>query len=86
MVETPNGTIEAIGPHAARLKAFEEVNAVVVVCFQGIEIPIALDGTELSETTQPDGSVHRYLTTASRDFIGDQVAAALVELKARADV
>jgi hypothetical protein len=60
--------------------ASQDVNATITVAYKGQTVVIDLDGTELSETRQRDGSLHRYLTNASRDFISDQVEKALIAI------
>lgn len=55
-------------------------NATITVALDGRSVTFELDGPELSETTQADGSVHRYLTNASQHFITTQVEAALLSL------
>lgn len=55
-------------------------NATITVSYDNISIIIPLDGVELSAVVQSDGSTHRYLSNASRDWIGNKIEKALIEL------
>lgn len=52
-------------------------DAIVKVIYKGAEHVFALDGEELSVTMQHDGTEHKYLTNASKDYIATEVEKAL---------
>lgn len=54
--------------------------ATITVAFGDNAVTITLSGAELSETIQSDGSIHRYLSNGSRDFIGTEIEKALISL------
>lgn len=55
-------------------------NAVITVTYNDQSISFELEGAELSAVGQRDGSIHRYLTNASSDFITSEVEKALITL------
>jgi len=55
-------------------------NATVSVVHNGRIVSFELEGLELSCTVQTDGSEHWYLGNGGKDFIGDQVEKALLQL------
>ena len=56
------------------------MNATITVEYGGQAVVIELQGSEVSETPQRDGSVHRYLGNASKDYIGEAVEKALLTI------
>mgnify|MGYP000908928175 CR=1 FL=1 len=67
-------TTEDLTPEAAGS------NVRITVSYAGQAVAFNLEGTELSEVDQVDGSVHRYFTTASETYVGQQVANAVKHL------
>ena len=57
-------------------------NATVTVTYKGKTVVVTLAGTELSEVWQTDGTIYRYFTNASREFVSGEVEKALITLAA----
>lgn len=57
-----------------------EQNATLTIEYGGKTVTLILAGTELSSVEQQDGTVHKYLNEASRDFIALGVENALIAL------
>lgn len=55
-------------------------NATVTVSINGESFSFELDRSELSETLQRDGSMHRYFNNGSKHFIGEKLERGMVKL------
>lgn len=60
------------------------MNATITVSYNGEDRVIELDGSELSCVEQRDRTLHYYLSNGSRDWIGERVESALIELVRKA--
>lgn len=50
----------------------------ITVTVNGKSSAIDLDASEVSEAIQRDGSIHRYLSSGSRYYIGEEIEKALL--------